>query len=52
VRSIRAHYDRRIHDRFLELGSEDFIWDEKNGRSDFTIPNPEIEPHVTLIANV
>ena len=29
VRSIKAHYDRRIHDRFLELGCEDFTWDEK-----------------------
>jgi glycosyltransferase involved in cell wall biosynthesis len=52
VRSIRAHYDRMIHERFLELGCEDFIWDEKNGRSDFNIPNPKVEPHVTLIANV
>jgi hypothetical protein len=41
-----------IHDRLLELGCEDFIWDEKNGRSDFNIPNPKVESHVTLIANV
>ena len=52
VRSIRAHYDRMIHERFLELGCEDFIWDEKNGCSDFNIPNPEVEPDVTLIANL
>ena len=52
VRSIRVHYDRMIHDRLLELGCEDFIWDEKNGRSDFNIPNPKVESHVTLIANV
>jgi O-antigen biosynthesis protein len=52
VRSIRAYYDRMIHERFLELGCKDFIWDEKNGCSDFTIPNPEIEPHVTLLARV
>jgi glycosyltransferase involved in cell wall biosynthesis len=52
VRSIRAHYDRMIHDRFLELGCEDFIWDEKNSCSDFNVPNPKVEPHVTLIANV
>jgi glycosyltransferase involved in cell wall biosynthesis len=50
VRSIRAHYDRMIHDRFLELGCEDFIWDETSGYSDFNIPNPEVEPHVTLTA--
>jgi len=52
VRSIRAEYDRKIHDRFLELGCEDFIWDEKKGGSDFAIPNPKLEPHVTLIADV
>ncbi len=52
VRSIRTHYDRIIHERFLELGCEDFIWDEKKGCSDFNIPNPAVEPHVTLIANV
>lgn len=52
VRSIRGHYDKMIHDRFAELGCEDFIWDEKNGCSDLTIPNPTVEPHVTLIADV
>jgi len=52
VRSIRVHYDKMIHDRFVELGCEDFIWDEKNRCSDFNLPNPKLEPHVTLIANV
>ena len=52
VRSIKVHYDRRIHDRFLELGCDDFTWDEKKGESDYTCPNPRVEPHVTLIANV
>jgi glycosyltransferase involved in cell wall biosynthesis len=52
VKSIRVHYDRMIHDRFLELRCEDFIWDEKNGLSDYNIPNPKVESHVTLIANV
>ena len=52
VRSIRAHYDRMIHERFLELGCEDFAWDEKNARFDYQIPNPQEESHATLIANV
>jgi O-antigen biosynthesis protein len=52
VRSIRLHYDRMIHDRLLELGCEDFSWDEMNGCSDFNIPNPKVESHATLIANV
>jgi glycosyltransferase involved in cell wall biosynthesis len=52
VRSIKVHYDRMIHDRFLELGCEDFTWDGKNGWSNYNMTNPEVEPHVTLIANV
>jgi hypothetical protein len=41
-----------IHDRLLELGCEDFVWDKKNGCSGFNIPNPKIESHATLIAKV
>jgi len=52
VRSIRLHYGRMIHERLLELGCEDFTLDEKNGCSDFNVPNPKVEPHVTLIADV
>ncbi len=52
VRSIRVHYDRMIHHRLLELGCEDFSWDAKNGCSDYSIPNPKIESHATLIATV
>jgi len=52
VRSIKAHYDRMIHDRLLELGCEDFIWDEKSGYSNYDIPNPKVESHATLTANV
>ena len=51
VRSIRVHYDRAIHERLLELGCEDFIWDEKGGCSDYNISNPKVESHATLIAN-
>jgi hypothetical protein len=52
VKSIRIHYDKMIHERFLELGCEDFAWDEKKGCFDYHIPNPKKEPHATLIANV
>lgn len=52
VRFIRQYYDRMIHERFIELGCEDFIWDEEKGCSNFNIPNPEIEPHVTLTADL
>jgi glycosyltransferase involved in cell wall biosynthesis len=52
VRSLRDYYDTRIHERLLDLGCEDFVWDEKNACSDLNLPNPEMEPHVTLIAQV
>jgi len=52
VRSIRAHYDRMIHARLLELGCEDFTWDEKNGCSDLNRSNPEIESPANWIANL
>lgn len=52
VRSIRQHFDKQIHDRLLELGCEDFIWDEENQCSDSSIPNPQTESHATLIAHL
>ncbi len=52
VRSIRNHYDRMIHNRLLELGCEDFIWDEEKGCSDFDLPNPKTETHATLMAHI
>jgi hypothetical protein len=52
VRSIRVHYDRMIHERLLELGCDDFAWDEKNACSDHTLPNPKVESHATLLANL
>ena len=52
VRSIKVHYDRMIHDRLLELECDDFIWDEKNGCSNYNIPNPKVESHATWIAKV
>ena len=40
VRFVRWKYDRRIHDRFVELGVDDYIWNEEGGFSDFSRPNP------------
>jgi glycosyltransferase involved in cell wall biosynthesis len=51
VRSIRVHYDRAIHERFLELGYEDFAWDEQRGCFDDHLPNPQAEPYAALIAD-
>jgi glycosyltransferase involved in cell wall biosynthesis len=50
VRYCREWYDKAIHERFVELGVEDFVWDEKAGKSDMNRPNPEVESHCTLTA--
>lgn len=52
VRYFSIYYDRQIHNRFLELGVDDFVW--KDGEISFYrlhIPNPDIEPHCTVILN-
>ena len=33
ARLIRDHYDKRIHERILELGFEDWYWNEERGHS-------------------
>ena len=52
VRSIKAHYDKRIHDRLLDLGCQDFIWKDEEGCSDYFLPNPAVESHATLTAEI
>ena len=52
VRSIRDHYDRAIHERLLALGCDDFAWDEKRACADLFLPNPQVESHATLIADI
>ncbi|MEP6484982.1 MAG: glycosyltransferase family 2 protein [Rudaea sp.] len=49
VRFVSDQYDRRMHDRLIELGVDDFVWNESLGRSDFSRPNPDIEPHCTVV---
>ena len=52
VRSIRSHYDAMIHARLIELGCDDFVWDEAKGCSDLTLPNPQVEPYAAWIARI
>ena len=52
VRLIRDHYDKVTHDRLLELGCEDFSWDEKKGCSDSHLPSPEVESCAAWIADI
>lgn len=49
VRSIRECYDKRIHERFLEHGINDFVWDDKLSCSNMNIPNPETEESLGII---
>lgn len=49
VRYISSYYDKRIHDRFLELGFEDFVWDEQAQCSNMSIPNPEYVADSALV---
>lgn len=49
VRNVQFAYDKRIHDRFLQLGIEDFVWDHRNEYTDWRIPNPDVEQHASLI---
>lgn len=34
VKFIQEYYDKNIHNRILELGEEDFVWQKEIGRSD------------------
>lgn len=52
VRCVSMHYDDAIHARFVELGVDDYVY--KQGETFFrmgNIPNPEVEQHVTLMAD-
>jgi glycosyltransferase involved in cell wall biosynthesis len=49
VRYIRNNYDTQIHERFVELGVDDFVWNDK-GYSDMNTPNPEKEQYCNFIA--
>ena len=54
VRHIAAHYDKRIHKRFVQLGVNDFVWNKATLSADNStwVPNPHVEPHCTLLAKV
>jgi coenzyme F420-reducing hydrogenase delta subunit len=49
VRFVSGQYDRRIHERLVELGVDDFVWNEKIGGCDFTRANPSVESHCTVV---
>jgi O-antigen biosynthesis protein len=50
VRFLGWKYDRRIHDRFVALGVDDYMWDEQGGFSDFSRANPPVVQVASLTA--
>ena len=52
VRYLAWKYDHRIHERFVALGVNDWVWKSAEQRSDLSAPNPLIEPFASIIAAV
>jgi glycosyltransferase involved in cell wall biosynthesis len=56
TRAFAQRYDAAIHQRFLDLGIDDFVW--KEGENTYgrmrAVPSPAVESHCTLVlpANV
>jgi glycosyltransferase involved in cell wall biosynthesis len=50
VRWLKWKYDAQIHERFVALGVDDWIWNEQEKYSDLATPNPPVEPAASLIA--
>jgi glycosyltransferase involved in cell wall biosynthesis len=51
VRYISIKYDNQIHDRFLSLGVDDYVWSPEYVQSFMNVcnmPNPKIEQHCTI----
>lgn len=56
VRYFSILYDEPIHDRLVELGVDDFLWDEERKEPSFfrlfTMGNPPVESHCTITIEV
>src|SRR5262249_918630 len=52
VRFLSWRYDRRIHERFLALGVDDYIWNEEEGFSDFSRANPDVVQAASITAEI
>jgi len=52
VRYLQSRYDQAIHDRFIQLGVDDYIWRADIGFADFSVPNPEHVEVASITANV
>lgn len=47
VSEVSKNYDEKIHNRFVELGIDDFAWND--GNMNFSAEKPEIEPYSNII---
>jgi glycosyltransferase involved in cell wall biosynthesis len=52
VRALCWKYDRRIHERFLALGLNDWVWVEGGGYANLNKQNPLVEPVASIIAQL
>jgi glycosyltransferase involved in cell wall biosynthesis len=50
VRYFSQHYDKKIHERLLELGVDDFVWNPNGSFGNLHIPNQPVESHCTILA--
>ena len=44
VRALKNHFDKAIHDRFVALGVDDWVWNAAGGYADMAALNPYVEP--------
>ncbi len=54
VRYFREYYDQKIHARFIELGVDDYVWNEASRCSDpflDWVPKPEVEQPCMLVTS-
>ena len=47
---LHFKYDKRIHERFVELGLDDWAWNEERQHSELGRPNPKDEQSASFIA--
>lgn len=52
VRYVRDYYDRMIHEKIIELGGTDFVWDKENKCSNMHTQQDKTEEYFCIISDV
>ena len=52
VRYVRNYYDKLIHERVLQLGGTDFVWDDQNNCSDIYMTDEKTDEYFCIISDV